>query len=273
MLYKACVFGNPVSQSKSPFIHEEFAKQFDIKFAYSKASPEIEAFTSAANEFLADPDVLGANITVPFKEQAYQYVDELSPHAQRAGAVNTFVKRDERIIGDNTDGIGLIQDLLRNKVKLKGARVLLIGAGGAAKGALPALIDAQVASVHIYNRTVERARDLLLNLSEDGDCQLSVYEDEENFDLIINATSLSLQEKVPSLPDFIYGESVVCYDMVYLNKPTSFLRHAKKAGCKVCIDGLGMLVGQAAQSFYLWFGKMPDVEPVLVKLRKALQAQ
>ncbi len=269
MQYKACVFGNPVEQSKSPFIHETFAKQCDVDFEYVKQSPEIKNFLNSASEFLSAAQVVGANITVPFKEQAFSFVDELSLQAKRAGAVNTFIKKDGKVIGENTDGIGLVQDLRRNGVILKDARVLLIGAGGAAKGALPALIDAEVGAVQIYNRTENRAKDLVEYAESYCAEKLSLYDGVSKYDLIINATTLSLSAKLPALPDSIYANSPVCYDMVYLNKPTVFMTHAESLGC-LCIDGLGMLVGQAAESFYYWFDKRPDVEPVLRLLRSAL---
>jgi len=267
-IFKACVFGNPIEQSKSPIIHADFAKQFDIDLEYTKRFAEADSFVESASQFFADPACQGANVTMPFKHDACKWVDTLSPQAKHAGAVNTIIRKDGKFIGDNTDGYGLTSDLLAHKVELKDARVLLIGAGGAAKGALPALIDAGIKSVSIYNRTIEKAQALVDDTERYKKGIAQLYEaGDSNFDLIVNATSLSLQGHLPEISNTIFSNQPAVYDMVYLFEPTVFLAHAQEQGASITIDGLGMLVHQAARSFYLWFNKKPDTQAIYQKLR------
>lgn len=267
-IFKACVFGNPIEQSKSPIIHAAFAKQFGIELEYTKRFAEPDAFVQSVTEFFADPACQGANVTMPFKHDACQWVDSLSPQAEHAGAVNTIIRKNGQFIGDNTDGYGLTTDLLAHNVLLKNARVLLIGAGGAAKGAMPALIDADVASVSIYNRSISKAEDLVRDTHQYKAGVACLYKDgDANFDIIINATSLSLQGKLPEISKAVFSQHPAVYDMVYLSEPTVFLAYAETQGAKVTIDGLGMLVHQAARSFYLWFNKKPDTQAIYEHLR------
>ncbi|MGQ8367031.1 shikimate dehydrogenase [Glaciecola sp. 1036] len=270
MTFAACVFGNPIKQSKSPLIHQAFAKQFDFAFDYTKSCPEVADFEQQVKGFFSNPNSVGANVTLPFKERAFPMADKLNSQAQRAGAVNTLIAKDGTLIGDNTDGKGLVDDLIRHDVQLQGSRVLVIGAGGASKGALPALVDSGVASIEIYNRTQERAQELVNLVQQYAVQPIRLFEQASGYDLIINATSLSLTEQVPEISSDIFTQCSTCYDMVYLNEPTAFMTLAGSNQVEKCIDGLGMLVGQAAESFYLWFGKRPDVNPVLAQLRSDL---
>jgi shikimate dehydrogenase len=264
----ACVFGNPIEQSKSPVIHSLFAKQFNIPLIYEKRLADADAFAESADAFFNNPLALGANVTMPFKHDALAWVDELSQQAERAGAVNTIIRTSNGFRGDNTDGIGLVNDLLRHEVELNKAKILVIGAGGAAKGALPALIDAGASQIFIQNRDQAKAKQLKLDVNSFSPGITQLYsKDEEVFDLIINATSLSLSEQLPALPDSIFDCQPAVYDMVYKDQATVFLKHAKNLGCIKTIDGLGMLIEQAAHSFYLWFGYQPDTAPVFEYLR------
>lgn len=273
----ACVFGNPIEQSRSPIIHSMFAAQFDITLDYQKRLAGPTDFIASANAFFANEFCIGANVTMPFKHDAWKWVNELSVQARRAGAVNTIIRKPDNVfLGDNTDGIGLVVDLHNHGVNLQGAKVLLIGAGGAAKGALPALIDAGISSVAIYNRSADKAQTLVdstnqyWRINDTSPAPVNMYNlvSHTHFDLIINATSLSLQNQLPDLPDSIFVSQPCVYDMVYLPKSTAFMVKAKQLGCTTCIDGLGMLVNQAAHSFYLWFDKKPNCDPVYQHLRQ-----
>ncbi|MGB3725652.1 MAG: shikimate dehydrogenase [Glaciecola sp.] len=267
----ATVFGNPIEQSKSPVIHSMFAKQFDIPLQYSKTQANAGEFTQAVSGFFTDQQAVGANVTMPFKDDALNWVDELSAVAQRAGAVNTIIRKGERFVGDNTDGYGLVSDLLAHNVVLKGTNVLLIGAGGAAKGALPALVDAEIAKVDIYNRSEGKASDLVTYTNSYKHNVARMYKHNNGpYSVIVNATSLSLQSQVPALEHNIFAQNPAVYDMVYLNEPTVFLKLAQQHECTTTIDGLGMLVHQAAKSFELWFGKTPNTQPVYDHLRALL---
>ncbi len=252
-----------------------FAKQFGLSLDYQKRLAPIDGFVQSANEFFANKHCIGANVTMPFKLDALNWVDELSVQAARAGAVNTIIRQQDKFVGDNTDGIGLVMDLQNHLVNLAGAKVLIIGAGGAAKGALPALIEANIESVCIYNRSIVKADKLVAETNAYtpdkaytfGSLQTKGSQAMQEFDVIINATSLSLSANLPSLPDSIFNHHPAVYDMVYLSQPTQFLNKAATLGCDTCIDGLGMLVNQAAHSFFLWFGHKPDTQPVYEYLR------
>ena len=267
-IFKACVFGNPIEQSKSPIIHASFAKQFGIELEYTRRFAEPDGFVDSVNAFFDDPLCKGANVTMPFKHDACAWVDSLSPQAAHAGAVNTIIRKGGKFVGDNTDGYGLVTDLQQHKVCLQNKRLLLIGAGGAAKGAIPALVDAGVSSVCIYNRSIDKAQALVNDTNQYKENVASLYNSNSNeFDVIVNATSLSLQGSLPDLPTAIFSHKPAVYDMVYLFEPTAFLKHAAQHGASVTIDGLGMLVHQAARSFYLWFGKQPQTNEIYEHLR------
>ncbi|MDF0535377.1 shikimate dehydrogenase [Shewanella yunxiaonensis] len=264
------VFGNPIKHSKSPFIHKEFAKQTNADINYETALVPLDDFVNTARQFFAAGGC-GANVTVPFKEQAYRMCDELSDAAQMAGAVNTLIKlADGRISGDNTDGVGLVTDLQRF-TSLRGKQVLLLGAGGAARGCLLPLLNAGVAQIDICNRTAAKA-EVLAALHPTKVRAVSAEALLPSYDLVINSTSASLSGNVPLIPAAAVNQAL-CYDMMYGAAPTAFNLWCEANGAAHVVDGLGMLVGQAAYSFYLWRGVMPQVEPVLQKLRQQLVGQ
>lgn len=264
----ACVFGNPIEQSKSPIIHEMFAAEFGLPLVYTKRFAPKDGFEHSATQFFSSKNSIGANVTMPFKHDALKWVDSLSSQAKRAGAVNTIIRDGERFIGDNTDGYGLVADLQSHKVSLANANILIIGAGGAAQGALPALLDAGIKSVTIYNRSLNKAEELVNYTNRYAEQKASLYRlSAATFDIIINATSLSLNANLPDLPDTIFANNPAVYDMVYLPQSTVFMQRAQQLGCTNVIDGLGMLVHQAARSFYLWFTETPNCEPVYQYLR------
>lgn len=265
-----CVFGNPIKQSRSPFIHQSFAKATKQELNYQIQLVALDGFVNAITAFIAQGGK-GANVTVPFKEQALGISDELSERARLAGAVNTLSFYNGQIYGDNTDGEGLVQDLLRNKVQLENRRILLLGAGGAARGVILPLLDQKPASIVIANRTVSKAENLIKQFN---DSRLNACGFEQSsgkvYDVIINATSASLSGKLPAIASSTISKCTVCYDMVYGKELTPFLVWAKAQGATKLIDGIGMLVGQAAVSFNIWRGVKPEVEPVIEQLKASL---
>lgn len=265
------VFGNPIAHSKSPFIHQLFAQQLQIEHPYGRVLAPIDGFVKTLDAFF-QAGGKGANITVPFKEEAFDRVDELTERASLAGAVNTVKRLEEgRLLGDNTDGIGLLSDLERLDMIKPGARVLLIGAGGAARGVLLPLLSLDC-SVTLTNRTFSRAERLASLFSHTG--SIVALESESlsghKFDLIVNATSSGLAGDIPAIPASLVDASVHCYDMFYQQGATPFLAWCESLGAQYTADGLGMLVGQAAHAFMLWHGRMPDVAPVIEKLQREL---
>ncbi len=266
------VFGNPIGHSKSPLIHRLFAEQTGQQLEYATLLAPLDDFAGVARDFFAQGR--GANVTVPFKEEAYRLCDSLTRRAQRAGAVNTLCKQaDGSLLGDNTDGAGLVRDLTVNAgVSLKGKRILLLGAGGAVRGALEPLLAEQPATVVIANRTVEKAEQLAAAFADLGPVSASGFDWlEESVDLIINATSASLSGELPPISaSLIEPGRTVCYDMMYGKEPTTFCRWASEQGAVLVLDGLGMLAEQAAEAFYLWRGVRPDSAPVLAELRRQL---
>lgn len=271
---KFTVFGNPIAQSKSPAIHQMFAKQAGITIEYDRTFATKEDFIPTLTDFFLDTNAKGCNVTSPFKEQVAKWVNELSDNAKIAGAVNTVIRKvDGTFLGDTTDGSGLVQDLLRLGVQVKGARILLLGAGGAARGVLQSILVLDPALLMIANRTEEKAKQLALLLPQDNFVGVGLnqlIEVQPPFDLIINSTSASLSGELPPIPESVIISSACVYDMSYADKPTVFLQHAQKLGVLNTFDGLGMLVGQAAESFYLWTGYRPDVTPVIQALRSRL---
>lgn len=265
------VFGNPIAHSRSPDIHHIFAQQSQQNINYQKQLVGIDGFTSAVTDFIKQ-NGKGANVTVPFKEQALALADELTERALLAGAVNTLTFKEGKIFGDNTDGEGLVQDLITNQVILKDSRVLLLGAGGAARGVLLPLLTQNPRFIVIANRTVSKADKLCQHFADNRITAASFDElAEQSFDIIINATSASLSGALPAIPSTIVNKNVVCYDMVYGKGDTPFLKWAKAQGALKLIDGLGMLVGQAAVSFSIWRGVTPQVQPVITALRASLK--
>ena len=267
------VFGNPIKQSKSPLIHSMFALQTKQSIEYTRVQPDTNTFNSAISHFFNE-GAKGANVTAPFKLEAFQFANTLSKRAKIAGAVNTLQKlEDGSIFGDNTDGPGLVQDLLRLDIQLKNKSILLLGAGGAARGVLQPLLDEQPASLVIANRTANKAQQLAALISYDtlqGCGFESLTASTAKFDLIINSTSASLTAELPAVDESLIASSSYVYDMSYADKPTVFMQHASNLGVAHVYDGLGMLVGQAAESFYLWRGVRPLVEPVIQAVRAKL---
>ncbi len=264
------VIGNPIEHSKSPLIHHAFAAQTGEQLEYIRLLGEPGQFAENVAGFLATGG-RGLNVTVPFKEDAWQLMDELSPHAASARAVNTIIQlEDGRLRGDNTDGIGLVRDLQKNQgATLAEARILLLGAGGAARGVLQPLLETNPRQIIIANRTASRAAALVTDLSAPGavkGCGLDELAGKK-FDLIINATAAGLTDQIPEIPDNLLKKGGWCYDMMYSDTPTAFMRWGVAQGAARVIDGLGMLVEQAAESFYLWRGIRPDTAPVMRQQR------
>lgn len=262
------VFGNPISHSKSPRIHALFAEQTGIDHQYGTVLAPHEEFEETLRGFFTQ-GASGANITVPFKERAFAESDELSERASLSGAVNTLKKlEDGRLLGDNTDGIGMISDLQRLNMLKEGDRVLLVGAGGAARGVILPLLS-HGCRVVVTNRTFERAQHLHTIFEAKGDITAIALNDLDGqiFDLIINATASGLKGEVPAVPVSVINAETRVYDMFYQAGETPFIAWAKQHGAKHTADGLGMLVGQAAHAFYLWHGVMPKIEPVLNQLK------
>ena len=266
------VFGNPIAHSKSPVLHRLFAEQTGQAMQYDTLLAPLDDFAGCAKEFFLQGR--GANVTVPFKEDAYRLVDQLTARAQRAGAVNTLSKlADGSLLGDNTDGAGLVRDLTVNAgFSLKGKRILVLGAGGAVRGALEPLLAEGPASVTIANRTVEKAELLAELFSDLGPVAASGFDWlKEPVDLIINATSASLSGELPPIASsLIEPGKTLCYDMMYGKEPTPFCVWASGHGAGQVMDGLGMLAEQAAEAFYLWRGVRPDTAPALAELRRLL---
>lgn len=266
---KFAVFGNPIAHSVSPTIHQMFAKSCNLDIQYDKLLAPLDGFESAVQQFFGDDQCMGCNVTVPFKQRAFAMADATSAAAAAAQAVNTLKRMpDGTLYGDNTDGVGLVADLRNNGVQLQGARVLLLGAGGAARGAIHPLLDAGVAKLLVANRTQSTVQTLV-----DGIADVRVEVAKQNdlpdtVDVIINSTSASLHGTIPEgVPESLFAGCQATYDMVYGTQPTVFLVHAKKHGCPVCLDGLGMLVEQAAAAFTIWTGEQPDTAPVIAHLR------
>ncbi|MCT2529435.1 shikimate dehydrogenase [SAR92 clade bacterium H921] len=275
MSERYAVFGNPIQHSKSPEIHRAFADETGQKVEYYRQLVDIEGFTAAADEFF-DAGGKGLNITVPFKLDAYSYVSRTTPRARRAGAVNTLaMQADGTILGDTTDGAGLLADIKINLGwEIRAKRVLILGAGGAVRGILEALLEQQPQHVVIANRSIDKALQLSKGFAEMGyilGCGLDVLDGQE-FDVIINGTSASLTGNMPTLPDSLLsgaGESACCYDLMYGAEPTPFMEWAQRGGAQTS-DGLGMLVEQAAESFHLWRGVRPQTKAVIQSLRSLL---
>ncbi|WP_375055972.1 shikimate dehydrogenase [Zobellella sp. DQSA1] len=270
---KYAVIGNPISHSQSPFIHSCFARQTDQALSYERLLAPLDDFAGFLERFRLEGGK-GCNITVPFKTQALALAERLTERAELAGAVNTLqLLPDGRWLGDNTDGAGLVLDLKRLEVPLTGARVLLLGAGGAARGALGPLLAEKPVELVVANRTRARADELAVRFSPLGNIVSAPLETPGvGFDVIINSTSASLQGEQLALNDGVCHSHSRVYDMMYGREETVFLCWARGQGLEQRHDGLGMLVGQAAESFYLWRGVRPDMMPVLTALRTKLES-
>jgi shikimate dehydrogenase len=264
------VIGHPVAHSRSPFIHERFARQTGQQMSYGLIDAAPAAFDVVVRRFFAEGGK-GLNVTVPHKQSAAVLADELTPRANVAGAINTLiVLPDGRLQGDNTDGAGLARDLLVNLgITIAGRRVLLLGAGGAARGVVAPLLGLRPSTLLIANRTADRARELAAAFTRLGEVRGCGFEEipEGPYDLIINATSASLKGEVPPLPADVAGTRSFCYDMAYAREDTSFIRWAQSQGCTRSAMGFGMLVEQAAESFFAWRGLRPDTSSVLAALK------
>lgn len=272
-----CVIGNPIAHSKSPWIHTRFAAQTSQTMEYSALLAPLDGFAASVAAF-RQADGKGVNVTVPFKLEAFALATQLTARAQLAGAVNTLKFEGQHILGDNTDGVGLVHDIVRNAaIAIKGKRVLLLGAGGAARGALLPLLSEQPRELVIANRTVSKALQLLALAQENGAGNVLLSASDWNglsgrFDLIINATSASLHDEVPLISATLFDHASLAYDMMYGARPTAFLRFAQSRGA-LLRDGLGMLVEQAAEAFFLWRGIRPETAGVLAQLRHDLGQQ
>jgi shikimate dehydrogenase len=260
------VIGHPVHHSRSPFIHARFAAQTGQVISYTTIDATPELFESAAREFFASGGK-GLNVTIPHKEAAGRLVDELTPRAQRAGAVNLLaVRKDGSLLGDNSDGAGLVRDLVANHhVDITGRRVLLLGAGGAARGVVAPLLQLKPLELTIVNRNLGRAQALAQRFADLGPVRAMGYEQLEGsaYDLVVNATATSLAGTLPPLPPTAVNARSTCYDLAYGKDGTTFTRWAQRLGCAQAITGLGMLVEQAAESFQLWRGVRPATDAVL----------
>lgn len=274
---KFAVFGHPIGHSKSPVIHQQFAKQFGLDIQYDAVDVASGEFENAVNDF-ARAGGKGLNITVPYKLEAWLLADTRSERAELAGAVNTLKfatdsigSHDElKIFGDNTDGFGLVTDIVNNcQFEIKNKKVLVLGAGGAVRGVLAPLLDCQPQLLVLANRTVSKAEALVEIFSSKGNIKATGFDGlaDQHFDLVINGTAASLKGEVPPLPGTIFTTNALAYDLMYSAKPTAFMVWAKYHGATKQVDGLGMLVEQAAESFYIWCGKRPDTGPVIKLLR------
>ena len=267
------VFGNPIKHSRSPQIHAAFAEQTGQALHYRAHKVELGRFSEVAAEFFRNGG-RGLNITVPFKLDAFEFADELSGRARRAGAVNTLARgEDGRIYGDNTDGVGMVRDINDNLGwPLAGKRILVLGAGGAVRGILGPLLKQRPQELLVANRTVEKAEALADLFAELGPVSGQPFEAiaGRQFDLIINGTSASLSGDLPPLPSHILSNEGSAYDMMYGAEPTPFMRWAAAEAAWAVSDGLGMLVEQAAESFCIWRGIRPDTRPVIELIRHSL---
>ncbi len=266
------VIGNPVAHSKSPLIHAAFARQTGQDLVYGRLLALEGAFVATVNAFRAGGG-RGLNVTLPFKGEAVRFATVLSERARAAQAVNTLKFDGDVIFADNTDGVGLVNDLVRNLgCAITGRRILLLGAGGAARGVIEPLLQQQPAQLVLANRTLEKAQRLAQSFRGAFEAGTYAALAGRRFDLVINATSASLAGELPPLPPGIIAPGALAYDMMYGKGKTPFLAFARSEGAALLADGLGMLVEQAAESFFIWRGLRPDSAPVLTLLRRTLDA-
>jgi shikimate dehydrogenase len=262
------VIGNPVSHSLSPAIHARFAAQTGDALEYGTLAVPLADFAHEAARFFAGGGA-GANVTLPFKVEAFRFAARASERARLAGAANFLARRGDVIEADNTDGAGLVADLVRNLgITLRGRSILLLGAGGAARGVVAPLLAQQPARLTIANRTAQRARELAQMFATHGPVDAAALQSipETRYDLVVNATSTSTHGETLELPGHVLGDHALAYDMAYGPAAHAFLAQARARGARAC-DGLGMLVEQAAESFRLWRGKSPQTGPILAELR------
>ncbi len=265
------VVGNPIGHSKSPLIHSLFARQTGAEISYGKELVSEPDFAAFVKTFFRNGGA-GLNVTVPFKQHAHALCGRLSDNAARSGAVNTLYQIDGRLAGANTDGIGLVRDIRDNLAcEIRGRRILLLGAGGAVRGVLPALEKQSPARMTVWNRTAERATELAREF--EGSLAAASLEElrGKQFDLIVNGTSGSLEGCLPPVDAAWLAPGCCVYDMVYADEEIVFLRWAREAGAGLASDGLGMLVEQAAESFHIWRGVRPETGPVIQRLRNGVK--
>ena len=274
MVDRYVVIGNPIAHSKSPQIHARFAQQTGEALTYDRLLAPLDGFETTVRSFIASGG-RGANVTVPFKLDAFALATERSTRADAAGAVNALTFDGHRIIGDNTDGVGLVRDIVANAgIGIAGRRVLLIGAGGAARGVILPLLEELPAEVIIANRTLATAEELVVRFGQHASARSHIsaapFEAVGGmFDIVINATSASLSAELPPIPASVFSAQTFAYDMMYGAQPTVFMQFAASHGAAVR-DGLGMLVEQAAEAFVVWRGVRPETAPVYQWLRSQL---
>ena len=270
---KYAVFGNPIKHSKSPAIHKQFAVSLGEQIDYRAILAPIDNFEKTVLSFFGQGGV-GANVTMPFKEQAYAMADELTPLAKIVGAVNTLKKRDDgTLLGDNTDGVGFVNDLLANKVAITNKRILIIGAGGAARGVILPLLEHNPQEIIIVNRTAQKAKELAELFTQYGPVSGFGFDDlpVSDYSLIINSTSSSMNNELPALDKKHITNCEVAYDMFYSLQNTIFMNWVAQHNINAkLLDGSGMLVGQAAQAYYVWRNKMPKILPVVDALKQGV---
>lgn len=279
MTDRYAVIGNPIAHSRSPAIHARFAEATGQDIAYERLLAPVDGFAQVALRF-RDEGGRGLNVTLPFKLDAFALAGLRSARAEAAGAVNLLAFDGDRIYGDNTDGAGLVRDIeVRLALPLAGRSVMLLGAGGAARGAIRPLLDAGASRVAIVNRSAGRARELAAGVGDarvvgGGFDEIDAMLGQGGVaDLLVNATSTGLGGEALPVPGALFAASRLAYDMVYAARPTAFMAQASAAGCPQVSDGLGMLVEQAAESFLVWRGVRPDTEPVYRALRAELAAE
>jgi shikimate dehydrogenase len=272
---KYAVVGNPIKHSLSPQIHTRFASETGQSLEYLALELDSEHFEEQIRQLIVN-GYKGVNVTVPFKEKAWAMADRLSPRAKDAGAVNTLIfQQDGQIAGDNTDGIGITRDMITNhKILIRHRRVLVLGAGGAVRGVLGPLLAQKPQQLTIANRTLDKAETLVEQFSDSyqdsTELNACSYQDlgRDKYDLIINGTSAGLNNEIPPLPDDILGINSICYDMMYNSRqPTAFVKWAQDRGALRAFDGLGMLVEQAAEAFFIWRGVRPETAQLIIDLR------
>lgn len=268
---KYAVVGNPVAHSKSPEIHGLFARQTRQSLTYERLEGPLDGFEEFALG-LREAGYRGLNVTIPFKIDAAKLADRLTSRARLAGAVNTLKFDGEAITGDNTDGIGFVRDVTqRLKFPLENSAILILGAGGGVRGLIGSLLEEKPKWIAVANRTHERAQELA---DEFGVLALSFDEvPAEHFDLVINGTATSLNHGTPPIDAETFDDCMLAYDLVYAPAATPFIQLASRGGARKVSDGLGMLIEQAAESFYLWRGVRPDTAPVFKELRRLLSAE
>lgn len=266
------VIGNPIAHSKSPMIHETFAKNTGQSLEYIKVLAPLEGFVATVQTMIAS-GFKGANVTVPFKLEAFQLANQLTERAHDAGAVNTLIFNEAGITGDNTDGAGIVRDIQENlRIPIAGKRVLLIGAGGAAEGVLHPILACSPALLVITNRTLDKALTMVKKVEDQGEYRfvsVNAYAFDDlqgqEFDIVVNATSTGLTDTLLPLPAGIFAKDALAYDMMY-GRETPFMKFAAEQGAQVS-DGLGMLVEQAAEAFYVWRGIRPETSAVMQEIR------